>query len=213
MGNRRVRLALLLAAFAITFVAAQAAANHRLLQRRLPDWSSIPYQLGEWSGTDGQFDPLYGSDPADTRLLRLYRQGTNPPVIAYVGFFSDLATILEVHTPELCYPAQGWTIVSSTKPMTGTFRGTRIPATQIVTDKNGDRRLVVWWYNAGPRPFETRIRYVYKMLAMSTITGRTDGSMVRLEIPVVRGGEAKAGAKIEEFENVFLPELDKALPR
>jgi len=213
MGNERIRLTILTALLAVSFVGERAATHYRLQQKRSPNWSVVPYQIGDWSGVDGRFDPIYGADPADVSLLRIYREKTQPPVIAYVGFFRDLATILEVHTPELCYPAQGWTILSSGASAGGTFRGWKIPASQIVADKNGDRRLVVWWYNAGSRPFETRIRYVYAMLAMSTLTGRTDGSMVRLETPLEPDGEEAARARIAEFQKSFLPELDQALPQ
>jgi EpsI family protein len=133
-------------------------------------------------------------------------------VILYVGFFRDLAAILEVHTPELCYPAQGWEVLSLGQSVTGTFRGMRVPAMQIVVDKNGERRLVVWWYSTRSRPFESRIRYVYAMLAMSMFTGRTEGSMIRLETPLDGDGEAAARARTSEFQRRFLVELDKALP-
>jgi len=212
MGER-IHLTVLTAIFAVTFVGVRAVTRYRLEQRRLPNWSAVPYQIDTWSGVDGRFDSLYGPDPADVSLLRIYRQALNPPVITYVGFFRELATILDVHTPELCYPSQGWVILSSGRSAAGTFRGVSIPARQIVADKNGDRRLVVWWYQAGSRPFETRIRYVYALLAMSTFTGRTDGSMVRLETPLHPDGEAAAVARIEEFQKSFLPQLDKALPR
>jgi len=129
-----------------------------------------------------------------------------------VGFFGDLATILDVHTPELCYPAEGWRILHFGKSIGGDFRGERIHARQIMADKAGNRRLVVWWYNAGSRPIETRILHVYAMLAMSTITGRTDGSIVRLETPVSEDGETAAERRINEFQKSMLPQLDRALP-
>ena len=212
MGNERKRLTVLIVVSALTFAGVRWATHYRLQQKRLPDLSVIPYQLDRWSGVDGRFDPVYGADPADTSLLRVYQQGVTPPVIAYVGFFGDLTTILEVHTPEVCYPAQGWTIVRSRKSVAGIFRGARIPAREIIVDKNGNRRLVMWWYNAGPRPFETRIRYVYTLLAISAVTGRTDGSLIRLETPIDADGEAAAGARIEEFQKAFLSQLDRALP-
>jgi EpsI family protein len=202
----------LTALFATTFAAVQVTERHHRQQKRQPDWEVVPYQMDGWSGFEGRFDPIYGADPSDTRLLRVYRQGSEPPVILYVGFFGELATILDVHTPELCYPAEGWDILHSRKSVTGSFRGEQIREKQILVDKEGNRRLVVWWYNAGSRPIETRIRYVYAMLVKSTITGRTDGSMVRLETPVDDDGEAAAERRIDQFRKSILPQLDKALP-
>jgi len=202
----------LIALFVTTFAAVRGTTRHHQMQKRLPNWEVVPYQIGGWSGFDGRFDPIYGADPSDTSLLRVYQQGPEPPVILYVGFFGDLATILDVHTPELCYPAEGWTILHSGKSMGGNFRGEQIRTRKILADKAGNRRLVVWWYTAGSRPIETRMRYVYAMLAMSAVTGRTDGSMVRLETSVGEDGESAAGRRIDEFQKSVLPQLDRALP-
>jgi EpsI family protein len=213
MDDTRTRLILLAALLAFTYGGVRAATIYRAHQKRVPNFNSMPYELGGWTGREATFDPIYGADPADTSLLRIYSKEQEPPVIAYVGFYGDLATILEVHTPELCYPAQGWRISSSLKSHGGIFRGREIPVSEIVADKTGDRRLVMWWYNAGSRPFETRIRYVYAMLTLSTLTGRTDGSMVRLETPVGKDGESTARTRLEEFRQGFLPALDGVLPR
>ena len=213
MDNQRIRVIVLIVAFVSTFGGVRAATAYRVRQQRLPNWEVVPYQIGPWQGADGRFDPIYGTDPADSSLLRIYHKGDGQPVIAYVGFFGDLTTIMEVHTPELCYPAQGWGIRSIGDISVGGLRGTQIPARMIVADKSGDRRLVMWWYNAGLRPFQTRIRYVYAMLMMSAFTGRTDGSMVRLETPLGHDSEAAAVARIESFKTSFLPALNGALPR
>jgi len=212
MGNMQRRLILLIVLFTFTLAGVRAAGKWREAQRRLPDWGSVPYEFNEWRGLDTTFDPVYGTDPADSSLLRFYGKGNQTPVVVYVGFYGDLVTIQEVHTPELCYPAQGWTISAVGQSSSGVFRGQRTPAKRLVADKAGTSRLVTWWYNAGSRPFETRIRYVYAMLAMSMLTGRTDGSLVRIETPIDKGGEAAAQARIEEFRKSFLPELEKALP-
>jgi len=213
VDNQRIRLIVLIVALLLTFGGVRAAARYRVGQQRSPTWEQIPYGIGPWQGADGRFDPIYGTDPANSSLLRVYHRADGLPVIAYVGFFGDLATVMEVHTPELCYPAQGWGVRSLGDNTAGSFRGTHIPARMIIAEKNGDRRLVMWWYNAGSRPFQTRIRYVYAMLMMSAFTGRTDGSMVRLETPLALDSEATAVARIEDFRANFLPALNGALPR
>jgi EpsI family protein len=213
MGSEHKRIAVLIAIFAVTAFLVHVAAERRGLQGRQPDWNAVPLEFGAWRGTDTQFDPLFrGADPADTSLLRVYRPENGAPIIVYVGFYSDLLKIIEVHTPELCYPAQGWTIFRSMKSDGGSYHGKGIRAQEIVVDKSRDRRIVMWWYNAGAKPFEYRIRYVFAALALSTLTGRTDGSMVRLETQVVSGDETAARRRIEQFQKEFVPMLDKALP-
>jgi EpsI family protein len=212
MDNERIRMMILSALFAATFAVVEVTACYHDRQKRQPNWEVVPYQIDGWSGLESRFDPIYGADPSDTGLLRVYQQGAEPPVILYVGFFGQLATILDIHTPELCYQAEGWRILNSGKTTGENFRGEQIHARRILADKAGNRRLVVWWYIAGSRPIETRIRYVYAMLAMSAITGRTDGSMVRLETPLGDDREAAAQKRIDEFQKSILPQLDRALP-
>jgi EpsI family protein len=213
MGTTHSRLITLIVLLAITFAAVQAATRRRVAYVRVPDWSVVDYTFDGWSGADAEFDPVYGVDPAQTSLLRIYRHKAIGPVIAYVGYYGDLAKILEVHTPERCYPGQGWKILFTGELKTASFRGRQVPAKEIIVEKDGSRRLVLWWYLAGSRPFETRIRYIYAMLAMSTLTGRTDGTLVRLETPTSAGGDGGAVETIEQFQGGFLVQIDKALPQ
>jgi EpsI family protein len=188
------------------------AATRRISQARVPDWNAVSYEFDGWRGIDAAFDPVYGEDPAQTSLLKLYTRGTDESVIVYVGFYGDLAKILELHTPERCYPGQGWQILYVGESSIGEFRGKPVPAKEMLVEKNGRRRLVQWWYMAGSHPFENRIRYIYAMLAMSTLTGRTDGSLVRFETPLEAGQEEAAKARIADFRKSFQQQLDKALP-
>jgi EpsI family protein len=208
----RSRVTALIVLLAITLVSVRAASRSHNSLDRLPNWSAVPYEMAGWTGKDATFDPVYGSDPSDTSLLRVYSKPTATPIIVYVGFYKDLSAILEIHTPELCYPAQGWRIQSVGRSSSGQFRGRTILAKEIVVDKTGDKRLVTWWYNAGSKPFETRLRYVYGMLLRSAVTGRRDGSLVRIETPLGAMDEAHGNAEIEEFRSSFLPALEQALP-
>jgi len=206
------RLILLIVIFALTLAGVHVETKQREHEKRHPNWEAIPYSLDGWHGDEASFDPVYGSDPAESSLLRVYAKDGNPPVIVYVGFYGDLAAILDVHTPELCYPAQGWKISPVRQLRAGSFRGALIPAKEIVADKFGAKRLVMWWYVSGSKPIETRIRYVYAMLVLSALTGRTDGSMVRFETPLNEGGEGAGEARIQEFRASFVSSLEKALP-
>jgi len=213
MGGELKRIAVLIAIFAITAVFVHVGAQRRVLQTRLPDWNAVSYEFDGWQGRDVEFDPIYGEDPAQTSLLRIYANEPGEPVIVYIAFYGDLAKILELHTPERCYSGQGWRILSAYDVPAGMLRGKPIPAKEMAVEKEGKHRLVEWWYMAGPRPFKNRIRYVYAMLAMSTLSGRTDGSLVRFDTPFETGQEAAARARVEQFRKNFQQQLDKALPQ
>src|SRR6267378_4405737 len=214
MASERKHTAILIAIFLLTATLVHVAARHRRSQPRVPDWHAVAYEFAGWSGSDASFDPVYGEDPAQTSLLKMYRHHEGGEgVIVYVAFYGDLARILEMHTPERCYAGQGWRILPIGDSSPGMFRGKSIPATVMLVEKAGKRRLVLWWYMAGARPFRNRIRYVYAMLAMSTLTGRTDGALVRFETPFQNGQEEVARKRVENFAKDFQAQLDKALPQ
>jgi len=210
VGKERPYTASLIGLLALTIVGAGAADRHRQIAK-VPDWTSVPLELAGWKGTLESFEPGYG-DPAESSLLRVYRNERSEPVIVYVGFYNDLSSYLEVHSPEVCYPAQGWTVLSTMRSAEYISARRQFRPQEAVVEKNGQRRLVVWWYNAGSRPFENRIRYVYALLALSSLAGRTDGSMVRIETPLEDKNEERARQRLKDFERIFLPSLDKALP-
>jgi EpsI family protein len=214
MAQVRIRIIILIALFGCASWAARAASHYRSdTVRHPPDWAVLPYQLGEWRGWDEKFDPMYGKDPSDSMTLRTYEGKGHKHVFVYIGYYADLPAIMEIHNPEICYPAQGWSIVSHGESNLALYRGKPHRAQQMLVSNVGNNRLVMWWYNVGSHPFEDRLRYVYVFLAFSSLQGRTDGSLVRLEAPLEGEEQEAARIRLERFRNDFLPALDRALPR
>lgn len=212
MSTLQIRIIIVVLVMTAAMAALAGAERFKSQHVVAPDWDQLADKIGDWRGKELHFDPLYGFDPATNSILRGYLRPGWPPVVLYVGFHKDLTKILDIHTPSLCYPAQGWKLLSQTKCQPGVYRGGTIWASEIVVDKQGKRELVMWWYNAGGKPFEGRMRQVYAMLAMALFTGRRDGSIVRLNTPL-EADEAAARHRLMEFVQVLLPELDKSLPR
>jgi EpsI family protein len=214
MAQARTRIIILIVLFGCASWAARATSHYRAATiRHPPDWDVLPYQLGEWSGRDAKFDPMYGKDPSDTMMLRTYEGTNHKHVFVYIGFYADLPAFMEIHNPEICYPAQGWSIVSNGESDLALYRGKIHRAQQMLISKEDNSRLVMWWYNVGSHPFEDRLRYVYLSLAFSSLQGRTDGSLVRLEAPLEGEEQEAARVRLERFRSDFLPSLDLALPR
>lgn len=75
--------------------------------------ASLPLELGEWSGSEAQLDPLIArATGATDSLLRRYqdkRTGTTIDVILLYG----PPGALFIHAPEVCYPASGYLSVGN----------------------------------------------------------------------------------------------------
>lgn len=214
MARKRIHITILIVLFGCASLAARTASHYRSeLVRHPPNWDVFPYQLREWKGWDAKFDPVYGKDPSDAMLLRTYEGKGHKHVFLYIGYYKDLPAVMEIHNPEICYQAQGWSILSNGESNLVFYRGKALRAEQMLVNKETNSRVVMWWYNVGSRPFEDRLRYVYISLALSSLQGRTDGSLVRLEAPLEGEEKEAAQVRLEQFRNDFLPLLDQAMPR
>jgi EpsI family protein len=216
MAHRSIRIVIVISTMLATFVGVRASQDSHLAANHQPNWTHVSYKLAGWTGQDASFDPVYGFDPATSSMLRIYRNNDGQaPVVVYAGFHSDLTSILDFHVPTNCYPAQGWKIISEQQFSPGSYRGMLVRGDEIIVDKEGDRRLVSWWFNAAGKPFYYRLRYVLSLFASAAFTARTDGSIVRLETPLEPGsaGESEAQARINDFAHALLPSLEQALPR
>jgi EpsI family protein len=214
MAEKRIRAVILIVLLAAASLGARAGRTYRLnLVQKPPDWKELPYHFGDWSGREARFDKIYGEDPADDALLRSYQGKDGKHIIVYVGYYKDLAAVMELHNPELCYPSQGWSIGPIGESEEDSYRGTTLRARTMIVNMNGHGRAVMWWYNAGSRPFEDRLRYVYVSLAMAALRGRTDGSLVRLEAPLEDEDGAAAISRLAKFRSDFLPLLERAQPQ
>jgi EpsI family protein len=214
MAQDRIRIIILIALFGCTSWAARAASHYRTeTSHHPPEWDVLPYRVREWNGWDEKLDPMYGKDPSDTMMLRTYEGKNHKHVFVYVGYYADLPAIMEVHNPEICYQAQGWSIVSNGESDLALYRGKTRRPQQMLVSKDANSRLVMWWYNVGSHRFEDRLRYVYIFLAFSSLQGRTDGSLVRLEAPLEGEEQENARVRLERFRNDFLPSLDLVLPQ
>ena len=214
MADKRIRTTILIVLLAVAALGVRAGRNYRLgLVQKPPDWEEVPYRFAGWNGRDEQFDKIYGENPAETELLRSYEGKDGKHIIVYVGYYKELAAVMELHGPEICYPSQGWTIGSIGESEPAFYRGKHIRARTMLAKMNESSRRVMWWYNAGTKPFEDRLRYVYVSLAMEALHGRTDGSLVRLEAPLEGESEVQASNRLLRFRSDFLPVLERTLPQ
>src|SRR5215813_12626284 len=96
---------LLLAFLGLQFFSQKRSAS---LQVRLQEF---PLQVEGWAGTESRLHSsvvtLLG---LDDWLLRLYQHPSRGFVWFYIGFLKNLGA-LGHHSPQVCYPAQGWELL------------------------------------------------------------------------------------------------------
>ncbi len=209
--NFWLMLALLVAGGAVINTWA-AAGESRTPRRPLAEF---PAELGNWhqAGRDTRFDQATEAVlRADDYVSRDYVSDAGTPASLYVGYYSTQRTGATYHSPLNCLPGSGWTLnepgTVEIKPSDGSAP---FEANRYIIEHAGDRQLLVYWYQGRGRAVASEyVDKVYTVLD-SIRRRRSDGSMVRVLVPV-RGSEAEALERAAQFAAQVEPKLSAYVP-
>jgi len=183
--------------------------------------AALPLTLGEWRGENGPpFDRrVLETLGADDYISRAYRQPGWPWVSLYVGYYRSQRQGQTMHSPLNCMPGAGWEPASRTRiqvPVQATGDGGAAAAevNRLIIQKGLDRQLVLYWYQAHGRIVASEYwGKIYTVLDAIRLN-RSDGSMVRVIVPVLSAdpaAEQAAERAALEFVRALLPVLSKHL--
>ena len=118
--------------------------------------ASIPEQAGDWTKIvsaanmmvspdlqqklDEFYSDLYTETFVDTRGY---------PIMVSVAYGETQSDQLRVHSPEVCYPAQGFTIVSRKNDTVALPDGRTLPVVRLVTKNQNRVEPVTYWITIG----------------------------------------------------------------
>jgi EpsI family protein len=119
--------------------------------RKLDD--VIPKSIGRWQfeTTSGLIVPPEDalSDALYSQLLtRVYADGAGPPVMLLVAQSSGQTGILQIHRPEVCYPAGGFALSDVTSMPIRTPAGP-FWANQLMATRRGRQEQILYWTRVG----------------------------------------------------------------
>jgi EpsI family protein len=157
-----------------------------------PDWTfgEMPYQLGAWQGEDTKMDPVVARGTgADIIVDRLYRNEAGVSVSIHTAMFKD-PTDGMFHTPLSCYRAAGWQKLKESQENLVLSEDLTIPVLLVTWEKDGERIIVVYWYQLGEH-------VLFDRWAMGNLR------------PVLRG-KSKWPALIKVMMQIPAPDVDDA---
>jgi EpsI family protein len=206
-------VALLVAGGAVINVWA-AAGESRAPRRPLAEF---PAEVGGWRqlGRDVRFDAATEAVlRADDYVSRDYvaGDGSGAAVSLYVGYYATQRAGATYHSPLNCLPGSGWVLdepgTVEIKPADGSHA---FEANRYIIEHAGDRRLMVYWYQGRGRAVASEYADKAYTVFDSIRRRRSDGSMVRVLVPVT-GSEAQALERAVEFASQVGPRLAEYVP-
>jgi exosortase D (VPLPA-CTERM-specific) len=173
---------------------ASLPARTQVVPERQP-FALFPLNFKDWHGTPQTLDSdsLVALELTDY-LLADFTRSSNPgtPVNLYVAYYVSQRAGVHLHSPELCIPGGGWTILRQsieTLPLAG---GESLSANRVVIEKRGVRQLVYYWFEERGRNIAQESMRKYYGLRDALLDRRTDGALVRVVVPIQAEDETEA---------------------
>ena len=199
-----------------TAIGLQAHSSTEIIPPHQP-LSSLPSQIGAWTGNDDPLDQetLDILGPGEY-LVRDYENANQPEpsINLYIPFFPSQKAGDTIHSPDHCLPGAGWIPTSREVIQLARPDGSSVPVNRYVVSKMGERQLVLYWFQAHGRVVASEWSAKYYLISDSIRMNRSDGGMVRLMTPMLDGESPDAAqARMMKFGSQLLPLLDSYIPR
>jgi EpsI family protein len=170
----------------------------RIVPRQFGDWRELP--LGHVQVVNPQtqelLDRLYGEI-----LTRVYVDTKGYRIMVSLAYGSDQRGGLQAHKPEVCYPAQGFTVQTNEAGRLSTVFG-EIPVRRLFTTMGARQEPVTYWFTVGDTAVKTNTQKRMVELLFG-LTGRIpDGMLFR--VSSLDADQSRAYGLHEQFVSQLL---------
>ena len=211
-GQLTRRHLLMGAALTATAVVAFAREPRETMRRLKPGEleSMIPIRIGQWgfetrSGLVLPPDyPLAKSLYSDV-LTRVYVSEDRPPVMLLIAYSNTQNGMLQLHRPEVCYPAGGYTLTETKTKALAISPGVAIPARFFSAESPARTEQVMYWTRIGTESPTSWIDQRAAVIRANLKQVIPDGILVRISTVLPDYGSAEP--VLREFAASLVKEL------
>ena len=169
----------------------------------------VPKQIGQWkfvtsSGLVVPPEDQLANMLYSQLLTRVYSNGRSAPIMLLVAQSSGQTGLLQVHRPEVCYPAGGYQLTPVTRRDLNVGAAI-LPANQLSATADGRTEHILYWTRIGNH---LPASWAEQRLAVATDNLRRvvpDAVLVR--VSTVRHDQAGAMAEMSDFIKALLASL------
>jgi len=167
--------------------------------------AGIPDRIGGWRSRKTAELVLPALDEGDKLYenleTRIYEGRGLPAMMVLIAYSSVQQNDIQVHRPEVCYPAAGFPIISSRNAML-TFDRRSIEAREVVANRGGLLERVIYWVRVGDQFPTTWIDQRIAMAAANLKGSIPDGVLVRISTFEEPG--SSTSPELKTFIDAFL---------
>jgi len=217
-----IQLAVALAFLGLNFYTYHYLATDPVIpERELFD--DFPMTLDEWTCPErGVLEPGVIKNLGVTDYLACtYSRGAREHVGVYVGYHQSQvreegggAGENSIHPPAHCLPGSGWDIIDNqTVPLElEGMPGGHGSVKRLIVARGELRQLTYYWYQSRGRVISEDWKKILFVGFDRATRGRTDGSLIRFSVPIVRNDEQQAEQSFRDFAKLVLSRIPAYVP-
>ena len=184
----------------------------------------FPMQVGDWSCAEREeMEPkvIANLGVTDYVICTYSSPSFAVPVNVYVGYHASQVNQeggggaeTRIHPPAHCLPGSGWNIIASAdEPLTlDGLPQQPAAAKRLVIAKGELRQLVYYWYQERGRVIADDWRKIVYLFWDRAREHRTDGALIRLTAPIVRGDDATAQTALLDLAGRLTVQIPAYVP-
>ena len=175
-----------------------------MIPKQFGDWREEPQRVTQIVNpqTQALLDKLYSQ-----LLSRVYINKEGYRVMLSLAYGSDQRGALQAHKPEVCYPAQGFTLQSTRSSPLATPFG-EIPAQRLFTTLGPRQEPVTYWFTVGDKAVQNRLQKRLVDLRYGLTGQIPDGLLFR--ISSIDENQTRANQMQDQFVNQLLQAIPPA---
>lgn len=204
------------AVLALAVVAALALPARTEIEPPRTAFSEFPLTLGEWKGTPEAMEQVYidALKFTDYALVN-FRDDIGNNVNFYAAYYASQRKGESVHSPRSCLPGGGWEIESLTQVALpeAVVNGAPLQVNRALISYGENKQLVYYWFQQRGRAITNEYLVKWYIFWDALTRSRTDGSLVRLIVPLREGGDvAQMDQALARFAGRLAPVLADYIP-
>jgi len=175
----------------------------------------LPRKFGEWDSRD--VSDLYAPETPDSLVARLYGETvarlftdrqSGATILMFMAHGDSQSNELQLHRPEVCFPAFGFSLTSSAPVELQIRKGVTLPARRLLAQSSVQRQAVLYWTRLGEYFPVSVTEQRLNRLTAAMHRYIPDGLLARFSM--VEPDAGSAFAEISRFVPALLAEIPKA---
>ncbi len=150
----------------------------------VPELQQVPDRIGTWALTEETpLDPEVAAylRPDDYIQRGYHSAQPDSSISLFVAYFKSLQSSYGPHSPRACLPGSGWLVhLWQVIGLPVSDNRETVPINEYVLEKNGQKILVLYWYQNGRRVWAEEFQVKLHLLPDLLRYHRSDVSLVRI---------------------------------